>query len=142
MAIRGFTDQKAAFFLGSQNTILQKRLFWAQYGYIGTIFDFLQPDDFQKRLDQVYYQPPDLSNRDMCLVYCQILLVFSFGLLYSINQWSGVDGPPGFFYFQHALRFLPDIHDEGSILFVQVLSYVGYYMQNLNRCDAAFLYVG
>jgi len=40
-----------------------------------------------------------------------------------------------------ALQFLPDIHEEGSTLFVEVLSLVGYFMQNLNRRDAAFLYV-
>lgn len=61
--------------------------------------------------------------------------------MYSVNQWSGDDGPPGFKYFKHALRFLPDIHEEGSIFFVDVLCYVAYYMQNLNRRDAAFLYV-
>lgn len=61
--------------------------------------------------------------------------------MYSVNQWSGDDGPPGFKYFKHALRFLPDIHEEGSIFFVEVLCYVAYYMQNLNRWDAAFLYV-
>jgi hypothetical protein len=36
---------------------------------------------------------------------------------------------------------LPDIHEEGSIFFVEVLCYVAYYMQNLNRRDAAFIYV-
>lgn len=61
--------------------------------------------------------------------------------MYSVNQWSGDDGPPGFKYFKHGLRFLPDIHEEGSIFFVEVLCYVAYYMQNLNRRDAAFLYV-
>jgi hypothetical protein len=61
--------------------------------------------------------------------------------MYSVNQWIGEEGPPGFKYFKHALRFLPDIHEEGSILFVEVLCYVAYYMQNLNRRDAAFLYV-
>ncbi|KXG53348.1 Transcription factor [Penicillium griseofulvum] len=59
-----------------------------------------------------------------------------------VNQWIGEEGPPGFKYFKHALRFLPDIHEEGSILFVEVLCYVAYYMQNLNRRDAAFLYIG
>jgi proline utilization trans-activator len=41
-----------------------------------------------------------------------------------------------------SLKFLPDIHEEGSVLFVEVLSLVGYFMQILNRRDAAFLYVG
>ncbi|KAE8355649.1 C6 transcription factor [Aspergillus coremiiformis] len=119
-----------------------QRLFWVQYAYIGTIFSLIQPSDFEERLQTVFNQPPDCSNRESCLVYCQVLLVIAFGLMYSVNQWSGDDGPPGFKYFKHALRFLPDIHEEGSILFVEVLCYVAYYMQNLNRRDAAFLYIG
>ncbi|KAM0118646.1 Transcriptional activator [Aspergillus fumigatus] len=117
-----------------------KRLFWVQYAYIGTIFSLIQPEDFEERLNAVYHHPPDFSNRESCLVYCQVLLVIAYGLMYSVNQWSGDDGPPGFKYFKHALRFLPDIHEEGSIFFVEVLCYVAYYMQNLNRRDAAFLY--
>lgn len=119
-----------------------KRLFWVQYAYIGTIFSFIQPSEFEERLDFVYNHPPDFSNQQACLTYCEILLIIAFGLMYSVNQWSGDDGPPGFKYFKHALRFLPDIHEEGSIFFVEVLCYVGYYMQNLNRRDAAFLYTG
>ncbi|KAJ5083077.1 hypothetical protein N7532_012120 [Penicillium argentinense] len=119
-----------------------KRLFWVQYAYIGTIFSLIHPREFEERLDFVYHQPPDFSHRETCLVYCQALLVIAFGLMYSVNQWSGDDGPPGFKYFKHALRFLPDIHEEGSIFFVEVLCYVAYYMQNLNRRDAAFLYIG
>ncbi|KAJ5823750.1 hypothetical protein N7447_006090 [Penicillium robsamsonii] len=119
-----------------------KRLFWVQYAYIGTIFSLIQPMEFEERLDLVYHQPLDFAHRESCLVYCQTLLVISFGLMYSVNQWIGEEGPPGFKYFKHALRFLPDIHEEGSILFVEVLCYVAYYMQNLNRRDAAFLYIG
>ncbi|KAJ5593805.1 uncharacterized protein N7459_000013 [Penicillium hispanicum] len=119
-----------------------KRLFWVQYAYIGTIFSLIHPAQFEERLDFIYHQPPDFSHRETCLVYCQALLVIAFGLMYSVNQWSGDDGPPGFKYFKHALRFLPDIHEEGSIFFVEVLCYVAYYMQNLNRRDAAFLYIG
>ncbi|CAG8283535.1 unnamed protein product [Penicillium salamii] len=119
-----------------------KRLFWVQYTYIGTIFSLIIPSEFEERLDLVYHQPLDFSNRESCLVYCQVLLVIAFGLMYSVNQWNGDDGPPGFKYFKHALRFLPDIHEEGSIFFVEVLCYVAYYMQSLNRRDAAFLYVG
>ncbi|OJJ40046.1 hypothetical protein ASPWEDRAFT_33383 [Aspergillus wentii DTO 134E9] len=119
-----------------------KRLFWVQYNYIGTIFSLIQPEDFERRLNMVYNPSPDVSNRESSLVYCQVLLVIAFGLMYSVNQWSGDEGPPGFKYFKHALRFLPDIHEEGSIFFVEVLCYVAYYMQNLNRRDAAFLYIG
>lgn len=118
-----------------------KRLFWIQHTYIGTIFAFIQPSQFDENLKFVYRQPPDFSHRESRLIYCQVLLVIAFGLLYSINQWSGEEGPPGFKYFKYALGFLPDIHEEGSIFFVEVLCYVAYYMQNLNRRDAAFLYV-
>ncbi|GME22637.1 C6 transcription factor [Neofusicoccum parvum] len=51
-------------------------------------------------------------------------------------------GQRRFDYFMQALQFMPEIHDEGSVLFVEVLSLVGYFMQNLNRRDAAFLYIG
>lgn len=119
-----------------------KRLFAAQYIYIGTIFSFLQPHTFEARLRQIYSRPPDLGDREECIAYCQILLIFAYGQMYSVNQWSGTDGPPGFTYFKHALWLLPDIHQEGSILFVEVLGLLSPYLQNLNRKDAAFLYIG
>ncbi|KAJ5917726.1 hypothetical protein N7454_010101 [Penicillium verhagenii] len=119
-----------------------RRLFWVQYAYIGTIFSLIQPAQFEERLDLVYNKPSNFSHRESCLVYCQTLLVIAFGLMYSVNQWSGDDGPPGFKYFKYALRFLPDIHEDPSILHVEVLCYIAYYLQNLNRRDAAFLYIG
>ncbi|KAL2427044.1 hypothetical protein ABEF95_007372 [Exophiala dermatitidis] len=119
-----------------------RRLFAAQYIYIGTIFSFLQPHTFEARLQQIYSRAPNLENREECLAYCQILLIFAYGQMYSVNQWSGTDGPPGFSYFKHALWLLPDIHQEGSILFVEVLGLLAPYLQNLNRRDAAFLYIG
>ncbi|KAL1301410.1 hypothetical protein AAFC00_005669 [Neodothiora populina] len=122
--------------------LIAKRLFSAQFTYIGTIFAFVQPDLFEKQLNQAYRGPPSVDDRDACLSYCQVLLVLAFGQLYSVNQWTNFEGPPGFEYFTHALEFLPDIHEEGSVLFVGVLALVGYFMQNLNRRDAAFLYVG
>lgn len=121
---------------------LAKVLYRAQHAYIGTIFSFLSDRDFNERLELVYSRSPEAQDREGCLVYCQILLVFAFGQMYSINQWVGNDGPPGFAYFKAALDFLPDVHEDGSILFIEVLSYVAYYMQTLNRRDAAYLYIG
>ncbi|KAB5554741.1 fungal-specific transcription factor domain-containing protein [Coniochaeta sp. 2T2.1] len=119
-----------------------KRLYLAQHAYIGTIFSFLDEHRFHQRLKHVYASPPDPSNREDCLVYCQILLVLAFGQMYSVNQWTGNEGPPGFHYFKYALQFLPDAREDGSILFVEVLSYVAYYMQTINRRDSAYLYIG
>lgn len=119
-----------------------KRLYAAQYAYIGSIFAFVQPKHFEDRLVQFYARAPDTSSREDCLVYCQVLLILAFGQMYSLNQWSGTEGPPGFPYFKHALKLLPDIHEEGSVLFVEVLGLVAYFMQILNRRDAAFLYIG
>ncbi|KAJ9157319.1 C6 transcription factor [Pleurostoma richardsiae] len=119
-----------------------KRLYLAQHAYIGTIFSFLDEHSFQQRVKRVYASPPDPTNRDDCLIYCQILLVFAFGQMYSVNQWTGNEGPPGFHYFKHALQFLPDAREDGSILFAEVLSYVAYYMQTINRRDSAYLYIG
>jgi len=62
--------------------------------------------------------------------------------MYSVNQWESEDGPPGFDFFMDALQYLPEFHEEGSVLFIEVLSLAGYFMQTLNRRDAAFLYVG
>ncbi|EXJ82167.1 hypothetical protein A1O1_08236 [Capronia coronata CBS 617.96] len=119
-----------------------KRLYSAQHAYIGTIFSFLSDGEFDQRLKRVYSRAPDLTNQEECLICCQMLLVFALGQMYSVNQWTGNDGPPGFAYFKHALKFLPDVHEDSSILFVEVLSYVAYYMQTLNRRDAAYLYLG
>lgn len=119
-----------------------KRWYAAQFAYIGSIFAFIQPKYFEDRLTEVYSRPPDTSKRDDCLLYCQILLILSFGQMYSLNEWASNDGPPGFAYFQAALKLLPDIHEEGSVLFVEVLGLVSYFMQILNRRDAAFLYIG
>lgn len=116
-------------------------LYAVQHMYIGTVFSFVDPHLFQQRLVQMYEKAPDLSQLDTRLSYCQIMLVFAYGQLYSINQSTGHDGPPGFSYFTEALDFLPDIREEGSLLFVEVLSLVGYFMMILNRRDTAFLYV-
>ncbi|KAL4781225.1 fungal-specific transcription factor domain-containing protein [Aspergillus varians] len=117
-------------------------LYRAQYAYIGTIFSFLSERDFHRRLELVYSRAPDTQSLEDCLVYCQILLVLAFGQMYSINPWVGNEGPPGFVYFKSALEFLPDAHEDTSILFIEVLSYVAYYMQTLNRRDAAYFYIG
>lgn len=119
-------------------------LFSAQHSYIGTIFAFVQAEEFERRLRQAYTGPPDVTYRHACLEYCQVLMVLAYGNLYMVNEsdHDDADGPPGFKYFQEALQFLPDLHEEGSVLFVSVLSLIGYFMQNLNRRDAAFLYVG
>ncbi|KAJ6177981.1 hypothetical protein N7519_008442 [Penicillium mononematosum] len=121
---------------------LAKRLYRAQHAYIGTIFSFLSDTAFYERLERVYARSPDPNTRDECLIYCQILLVFAFGQMYSINQWVGHEGPPGFQYFKHALAFLPSVFEDGSILFIEVLSYVAYFMQTINRRDAAYVYIG
>jgi hypothetical protein len=68
--------------------------------------------------------------------------VVAFGLMFSINQWTGNDGPPGIDFFRYALELLPAIHDGPTIQFVEVLGYVGYYMQTLNRREDTYLYVG
>jgi proline utilization trans-activator len=119
-----------------------KRLFEAQYTYIGTIFSFVDPVAFEEQLEKAYRGPPSLSNVDDCLAYSKVLVILAFGQLYSVNQWDGFEGPPGFKYFKQALQFLPDLHEEPSILFVETLALIGYFMQNLNRRDTAFLYVG
>lgn len=119
-----------------------KRLFAAQYTYIGTIFAFIDPSSFEQQLQEAYKGPPDLSDREACLSYSKVLVTLAFGQLYSVNQWSGFHGPPGFEYFTQALDYLPDFHEDGSILFVETTALIGYFLQNLNRRDAGFLYIG
>ncbi|GLA85121.1 transcriptional activator [Aspergillus tubingensis] len=119
-----------------------KRLYQAQYAYIGTIFAFMDDKRFYERLEHVYSSPPKLEDREDCLIFCQVLLVLAFGQMYSVNQWIGNDGPPGFYYFKHALPLLPHVHEDGSVLFVEVLSYVAYYMQTMNRRHSAYFYIG
>ncbi|EEU41767.1 uncharacterized protein NECHADRAFT_53855 [Fusarium vanettenii 77-13-4] len=121
---------------------IAERLYRAQHAYIGTIFAFLSDAAFHERLEQVYTRGPDHNDREERLVYCQILLVLAFGQMYSINQWVDKQGPPGFDYFKHALDFLPNVYEEGSILFIEVLSYVAYFMQTINRRDAAYIMIG
>lgn len=119
-----------------------KRLYTVQNSFIGGIFHFCPPSDFEARLLQAYDHAPDPENREETLNYCLVLLLLCYGSMYSVNQWAGSDGPPGFTFFRHALFLLPEIHQEGSVLFVQVLSLIAPYFQNLNRKDAAFLYIG
>ncbi|KAK3311792.1 fungal-specific transcription factor [Apodospora peruviana] len=121
---------------------IARRLFAAQYTYIGTIFAFTDPGAFDQELIAAYRGQPDLSDKEACLAYAKVLLTLAFGQLYSVNQWIDFKGPPGFEYFTHALQLLPDAHEEGSILCVETLALVGYFMQNMNRRDAAFLYIG
>ena len=119
-----------------------RRLFAAQYTYIGTIFAFADPAGFERELGAAYRGPPNLADRRACLAYAKVLVILAFGKLYSVNQWIDYRGPPGFEYFSQALQLLPDAHEEGSILCVETLALVGYFMQNMNRHDAAFLYIG
>lgn len=119
-----------------------RRLFAAQYTYIGTIFAFSDPDTFDSLLVSARRGPPDATDKDACLSYAKVLVILAFGQLYSVNQWVDFRGPPGFSYFSDALQLLPDPHEEGSILCVETLALIGYFMQNMNRRDAAFLYIG
>lgn len=121
---------------------IARQLFAAQYTYIGTIFSFTDPPAFERLCQEAYRGPPDLGDQIACLTYAKMLIILAFGKLYSVNQWIDYNGPPGFEYLIHALGLLPDVHEDGSILFVETLALVGYFMQNLNRRDAAFLYVG
>ncbi|KAI8285230.1 Proline utilization trans-activator [Colletotrichum sp. SAR11_57] len=122
---------------------IARRLFAAQYTYIGTIFSFTDPKEkFDQLLTEAYRGPPDPSDKEACLSYAKVLIILAFGQLYSVNQWVDFRGPPGFEYFTHALNLLPDTHEEGSILCVETLALIGYFMQNMNRRDAAFLYIG
>ncbi|KAF6827200.1 C6 transcription factor (fungal specific transcription factor) [Colletotrichum musicola] len=122
---------------------IARRLFAAQYTYIGTIFSFTDPKEkFDQLLVDAYRGPPDPSDNEACLSYAKVLIILAFGQLYSVNQWVDFRGPPGFDYFTHALSLLPDTHEEGSILCVETLALIGYFMQNMNRRDAAFLYIG
>lgn len=121
---------------------IARQLFAAQYTYIGTIFSFTSPAAFDQLLQEAYQGPPELSDRDACLAHAKVLVILAFGKMYSVNQWIDYNGPPGFDYFTLALEVLPDLHEEGSIPFVETLALVGYFMQNLNRRDAAFLYIG
>jgi proline utilization trans-activator len=119
-----------------------RRLFAAQYTYLGTIFAFTDPASFDRELIAAYRGQPDVSNKDACLAYAKVLVTLAFGKMYSVNQWIDYQGPPGFEYFTQALQLLPDAHEEGSIRCVETLALVGYFMQNMNRHDAAFLYIG
>ncbi|KAK0705699.1 fungal-specific transcription factor domain-containing protein [Lasiosphaeris hirsuta] len=119
-----------------------RRLFAAQYTYLGTIFAFTDPESFDGELLAAYHGQPNLADRDACLAYAKVLVILAFGKLYSVNQWIDYQGPPGFEYFTQALQLLPDAHEAGSILCVETLTLVGYFLQNMNRHDAAFLHVG
>lgn len=121
---------------------IARQLFAAQYTYIGTIFSFTDPAAFELLVQEAYQGPPELADRDACLAYAKLLVILAFGKMYSVNQWIDYNGPPGFEYFTYALEVLPDIHEEGTVLFVETLALVGYFMQNLNRRDTAFLYIG
>ncbi|KAK3343419.1 fungal-specific transcription factor [Lasiosphaeria hispida] len=119
-----------------------RRLFAAQYTYLGTIFAFTDPESFDRELLAAYHGQPNLADKDACLAYAKVLIILAFGKLYSVNQWIDYKGPPGFEYFTQALQLLPDAHEAGSILCVETLTLIGYFLQNMNRHDAAFLYVG
>lgn len=121
---------------------IARQLFAAQYTYIGTIFSFVSPSTFETLLREAYQSSLKLVDQDACLTYAKLLVILAFGKMYSVNQWIDYDGPPGFDYFTHVLQLLPDLHEQGSVLFVETLALVGFFMQNLNRRDAASLYIG
>ncbi|KIH93855.1 hypothetical protein SPBR_05597 [Sporothrix brasiliensis 5110] len=143
-----------------------RNYFRAQHMYIGTIFAFSDPETFERQLELAYEGPQALKavsddeNDDtrVCLTYAKIFMVLALGRLYSVNRTTtsrdgdapsntddpddANDRPPGFGFFARALALLPDVHAPGSILGVETLAYVGYFLQNMNRRDAAYLYIG
>ncbi|CAK7275064.1 Transcriptional activator [Sporothrix epigloea] len=137
---------------------IARQYFYAQHMYIGTIFAFSDPAVFDRQLSAAYDGPPSgtvVDNTEACLTYAKIFMILALGQLYSVNRTSSsggsrsgdkeigdTDSPPGLGYFAHALALLPDMHEPGSILAVETLAYVGYFFQNINRRDAAYLYIG
>ncbi|CAK7210184.1 Transcriptional activator [Sporothrix bragantina] len=139
---------------------IARRYFHAQHMYIGTIFAFSDPETFDRQLRAAYDGPPTgtlAGDTEACLTYAKILGILALGRLYSVNRTNNsndgnaqpdgtgmdeTDSPPGFGYFAHALALLPDVHEPGSILGVETLAYIGYFFQNINRRDAAYLYIG
>ncbi|KJR83585.1 uncharacterized protein SPSK_10567 [Sporothrix schenckii 1099-18] len=144
-----------------------RNYFRAQHMYIGTIFAFSDPETFERQLELAYEGPQalkavsDYENDDdtrVCLTYAKIFMILALGRLYSVNRTTtsrdavapsntddpddANDRPPGFGFFARALALLPDVHEPGSILGVETLAYVGYFLQNMNRRDAAYLYIG
>ncbi|OAA61496.1 C6 transcription factor [Cordyceps fumosorosea ARSEF 2679] len=120
-----------------------RRLFAAQYSFIGPIFAFTESkEEFEESLTRAYGDLPDADDREGCLRYAKLLLVLAFGQMYSVNQWVDFRGPPGFAYFSEALNLLPETHEDGSLLCVETLALVGYFLQNMNKRDAAFQYIG
>lgn len=137
---------------------IARQYFYAQHMYIGTIFAFSDPTVFDRQLSAAYDGPPLCTlaeNTETCLTYAKIFMILALGQLYSVNRTSSsgdsrpgskeigdADSPPGLGNFAHALALLPDMHEPGSILAVETLAYVGYFFQNINRRDAAYLYIG
>lgn len=120
-----------------------RRFFAAQYSFIGPIFAFTESkQEFEKSLFKAYSGLPDATSREDCLHYAKLLLILAFGQLYSVNQWVDFRGPPGFAYFSEALSLLPETHEDGSLLCVETLALAGYFLQNMNRRDAAFQFIG
>ncbi|EJP69514.1 fungal specific transcription factor [Beauveria bassiana ARSEF 2860] len=120
-----------------------RRLFAAQYSFIGPIFAFTESkDEFEKSLFKAYVGLPDEGSREDCLHYAKLLLILAFGQMYSVNQWVDCRGPPGFAYFSEALSLLPETHEDGSLLCVEILALAGYFLQNTNKRDAAFQFIG
>ena len=139
---------------------IARRYFHAQHMYIGTIFAFSDPTMFDRQLMAAYDGPPTgtlVGDPVACLTYAKLLMILALGRLYSVNRTShggdsradgtGLgkdesDSPPGFGYFAHALALLPYVYEPASVLGIETFAYVGYFFQNINRRDAAYLYIG
>lgn len=119
-----------------------QRWYDAYYSYIGTIFAFSTREWFDQALTKAYAGPPTSVDTTAYLAYAKVFVILAFGQLYSVNEWNSFDGPPGFELFCHALQYLPEMNEESSLIFVETLALVGYYMQNLDEKEAAFLYIG
>lgn len=120
-----------------------RRFFITQYSFIGPIFAFTESkEEFEKSLSKAYHKLPDPTDVDACLEYAKLLLILAFGQMYSVNQWVDFRGPPGIAYFSEALGLLPETHEGGSLLCVECLALAGYFLQNMNRRDAAFQFIG
>ncbi|RYP45866.1 hypothetical protein DL769_011431 [Monosporascus sp. CRB-8-3] len=63
---------------------LGRGVYHVQHAYIGTKFSLLRDKALYERLNRMY----------------------------SVNQWIGDKGLPGLVYFKHALKCLPDVHED------------------------------
>ena len=109
--------------------------------YLGDAQHYFDPRDLSDQL-MVFYRNTFDEVQRTSIWYLHILLVFAIGKVLR-GDLDGGAGPPGFAFFNEAVRLLPDISEirAHGVAGIEILALLAVYCQNIDRKDDAASHV-